>query len=74
MLTLNIYINNLNVNPRVYLLNANNNNYKNLKLTNTKIIFNINIFKLLYNINRALYFSEIDIISKRSDLNPVKTS
>ncbi|KAK3377146.1 family-7 endo-glucanase [Lasiosphaeria ovina] len=69
-LTLNMYVDDVPVSPRVYLLGADGADYADLQLVNQEIAFDADVSKLPCGMNGALYLSEMDMTGGRGDLNP----
>ncbi|KAI2622124.1 glycoside hydrolase family 7 protein [Hypomontagnella submonticulosa] len=73
-LTLNMYMqrngNTTSVSPRVYLLDAEENDYEMLYLKNAEISFDVDVSKLVCGMNGAMYLAEMNKTGARSALNP----
>ncbi|KAI1376442.1 glycoside hydrolase family 7 protein [Hypoxylon crocopeplum] len=73
-LTLNMYMqrdgNMTSVSPRVYLLDAAEDNYEVLFLKNQEISFDVDVSKLVCGMNGAMYLAEMNKTGARSALNP----
>ncbi|KAL7625360.1 hypothetical protein AAE478_004576 [Parahypoxylon ruwenzoriense] len=73
-ITLNMYMERegalVPVSPRVYLLDAEQDNYEILYLKNQEISFDVDVSKLVCGMNGALYLTEMNATGARSALNP----
>ncbi|KAH8890637.1 putative endo-beta-1,4-glucanase celB [Thozetella sp. PMI_491] len=73
-LTLNMYVGDLAVSPRVYLLDSSGKNYEDLRLVNGEFAFDVDMSNLPCGMNGALYLSEMSMTGARSDLNSAGAS
>ncbi len=73
-MTLNMYVGDLGVSPRVYLLDPSDTNYKGLKLVNGEFTFDVDMSNLPCGMNGALYLSEMSLTGARSNLNAAGAS
>ncbi|KAJ4424140.1 hypothetical protein N0V82_001188 [Gnomoniopsis sp. IMI 355080] len=73
-LTLRMYVFNGSayekINPRLYLLAEDEQNYELLKLSNQELTYDVDLSQLGCGMNGALYLSEMDASGSRSALNP----
>ncbi|KAI1480255.1 glycoside hydrolase family 7 protein [Daldinia eschscholtzii] len=56
--------------PRVYLLDAEGDDYEILRLKNQEISFDVDVSKLICGMNGAMYLAEMNQTGARSALNP----
>lgn len=73
-LTMRMYLgsgaNITDVSPRIYLLEKDGKNYRNLQLLNKELAFTVNMTNLPCGMNAALYFSEMASNGGRGKNNP----
>jgi len=75
-ITLNMYTPYLPIatQPRVYLLDATETTYENVRMLDAEISFDVDVSKLPCGMNGALYLSEMEMTGGRSALNPAGAS
>lgn len=58
------------INPRLYLLAEDGQNYELFKLSNQELTYDVDLSQLGCGMNGALYLTEMDASGSRSELNP----